>query len=168
MDFGLKFGGEDQKKKKRSSSQNLRLLHYVHLICLAVSEKKRLWLAVFGQKFASCASTKVYSRLRSSTGDLGGHGSKCHPPCISVARIFDCGGGEGGGQTKNHMQRSHQKFSKEEFLLDKDIVEWKIRSGGLVWHLTLSIPMSNNQGRYPISVSNAAIGWSEQLFYKIE
>ena len=38
MDFALKFGGEDQKKKKRSSSQNLRLLdYYVHLICLAVS-----------------------------------------------------------------------------------------------------------------------------------
>ena len=36
MDFALKFGGEDQKNKKRSSSQNLRLLDYVHLICLAV------------------------------------------------------------------------------------------------------------------------------------
>ena len=38
MDFALKFGGEDQKnQKKRSSSQNLRLLDYVHVICLAVS-----------------------------------------------------------------------------------------------------------------------------------
>ena len=36
------------------------------------------------------------------------------------------------------MQLSHQKFSKEEFLWDKDIVEWKIRSRGLVWHLTES------------------------------
>ena len=32
--------------------------------------KKRLWLPVFGQKFASCASTKVYSRLRSSSSNL--------------------------------------------------------------------------------------------------
>ena len=37
MDFALKFGGEHYKNKKRSSSQNLRLLDYVHLICLAVS-----------------------------------------------------------------------------------------------------------------------------------
>ena len=37
MDFALKFGGEDQKNFKKSSSQNLRLLDYVHLICLAVS-----------------------------------------------------------------------------------------------------------------------------------
>ena len=37
MDFALNFGGEDQKNKKRPSSQNLRLFDYVHLICLAVS-----------------------------------------------------------------------------------------------------------------------------------
>ena len=37
MDFALKFGGEDQKNKKRSSSQNLRLLDHVRSICLAVS-----------------------------------------------------------------------------------------------------------------------------------
>ena len=37
MDFAVKFGGEDQKNKKRSSSQNLKLLDYVHSICLAVS-----------------------------------------------------------------------------------------------------------------------------------
>ena len=39
MDFALKFGGEDQKKKKkekRSSLQNLRLLDFVRSICLAV------------------------------------------------------------------------------------------------------------------------------------
>ena len=46
--------------------------------------------------------------------------------------------GLGVGQTKNLMQWSHQKFSKEEFLWVKDIVEWKIRSRGLVWHLTES------------------------------
>ena len=37
MDLALKFGGEDQKNKKRSSSLNLSLLDYVHVICLAVS-----------------------------------------------------------------------------------------------------------------------------------
>ena len=38
MDFALKFGGENQKnEKKRSSSQNLRLLDHVYSICLAVS-----------------------------------------------------------------------------------------------------------------------------------
>ena len=36
MNFFLKFGSEDQKNKKRSSSQNLRLLDHVHFICLAV------------------------------------------------------------------------------------------------------------------------------------
>ena len=40
MDFALKFGSEDQKNKKRSSSQNLRLLDHVHSICLAVSLEK--------------------------------------------------------------------------------------------------------------------------------
>ena len=43
VDFALKFGGEDQKNNKRSSSQNLRLLDYAHLICPAVSYKNRLW-----------------------------------------------------------------------------------------------------------------------------
>ena len=37
MDFAFKFGGEDQKNKKRSSSQNLRLHDHVHSICLVVS-----------------------------------------------------------------------------------------------------------------------------------
>ena len=36
MDFALKVVGKDQKKQKRSSSQNLRLLDDVHSICLAV------------------------------------------------------------------------------------------------------------------------------------
>ena len=37
LDFALKFGGENQKNKKRSSSINLTLLDHVHAICLAVS-----------------------------------------------------------------------------------------------------------------------------------
>ena len=106
--------------------------------------KKCLWLPVLEQKFAGCAITKVYSRLRSSSSDLGGHRSKCHPPCIGVARIFDWG----GEQTKNHLQWSHQKF-----LWDKDIVEWKIRSPGLVWHLTKSFLKGD--------------GWNQKLQMKI-
>ena len=37
LDFALKFGSEGQKNKKRSSSQNRRLLDHVCSICLAVS-----------------------------------------------------------------------------------------------------------------------------------
>ena len=37
----------------------------------------------------------------------------------------------GGGQTTNPMKWRHQKFSKENFLWDKDIVDWKIRNRGL-------------------------------------
>ena len=46
MDFALKFGGEDQKNKKGSSSQNLTLHDHVHSIsdlsCCFI-EKNRLW-----------------------------------------------------------------------------------------------------------------------------
>ena len=125
-----------KKIKKRSSSQNLRRLDYVHLICLAVSyRKKRLLVPVFGQKFANCATTKVYSHLRSSTSDLQGHCLKCHPLCIGVARIFDWG--EGGANQKSHAMKSSEIFERGIFV-DKDIVEWNIRSRGLVWHLTES------------------------------
>ena len=72
--------------------------------------KKHLWLPVFGQKFASCAATKVYSRLQSSSSDLGGHGSKCHPPCIGVAKIFDCGGNQ-----KLHAIKSSEIFERGIF-----------------------------------------------------
>ena len=46
------------------------------------------------------------------------------PRYISVARIFDWGGGQ-------------ISFSeKKDFLRDKDTVEWSIRSQGLGWHGT--------------------------------
>ena len=99
---------------------------------LLFRRKKRLWWPVFGQKFASSATTKVYSRLGSTSSDLGGHGSKCHPPCIGVARIFDWG----RPKPKITCNKVIRNFWKRNFLLDKDIVEWKIRSRGLVWHLT--------------------------------
>ena len=52
MDFALKFGGEDQKNKKKVFFANLRLLDHVHSICFAVSEKKAFVVICFGQKFA--------------------------------------------------------------------------------------------------------------------
>ena len=45
--------------------------------------------------------------MRSSSSDLGGHGSKCHPPCIGVARIFDWGGK--AKITRNEVIRNFRK-----------------------------------------------------------
>ena len=95
----------------------------------------RLWLPVLGQNFASCAAKKVNSRLQSSSSDLGGHGSKCHPPCIGVARIFDWGG---GAKQKSHAMKSLEIFERGIFVGQTYRIEWKIRSRGLVWHLTES------------------------------
>ena len=72
----------------------------------------RLWLPVFGQKFASCASTKVYFRLGSTSNDLAGHGSKCHPPCIGVARIFDWG----SPNQKSHAIKSSEFYERRTFV----------------------------------------------------
>ena len=50
-------------------------------------------------------------------------------PLISVARIFDWG----GGQTTNHNAMTSSKiFKKGTFCGGKDIVEWKIWSRGLL------------------------------------
>ena len=73
--------------------------------------KKRLWLPVFGKEFASCATTKVYSRLRSPSSDLGVHGSKCHPLCIGVARIFDWEGNQ-----KSHAMKLSEIFERGIFV----------------------------------------------------
>ena len=105
------------KTKKIKKGLHRKILGYLITFTWSVllfHRKKRLWWPVFGQKFASCATTKVYSSLGSTSSNLGGHGSKCHLPCIGVARIFDWGG---GGQTKNHIQWSRQKFSKEELFV---------------------------------------------------
>ena len=47
---------------------------------LPPSRRPCLWLPVFGQKFASCATTKIYSRLRSSSSDLGDTARNAIPP----------------------------------------------------------------------------------------
>ena len=97
MDFALKFGGEDQKKKKRPSLQNLRLLD---LSCCFI-DKKRLWLPVFGQKFAVLlVLVQKFTLAREAQAVIWGVWPKKPPPCIGVARIFDWG----KGQTKNDMQ----------------------------------------------------------------
>ena len=121
--------------KTKKIKKRLHCKIYGYLITFTWSvllfhRKKRLWLPVFGHKFTSCATIKVYSRLGSSSSDLGGHGSKCHPPCIGVARIFDWG----GGKPKITCNEVIKNFRKRNFLWDKDIVQWKIRSRGLVWH----------------------------------
>ena len=74
MDFALKFGGEDQKNKKRSSSQSLRVLDHVHSIWLLFHRKKVFVVTCFGAKvcWSSCASTKVYSRSGCTSSDVGG------------------------------------------------------------------------------------------------
>ena len=51
--------------------------------------------------------------MQSSSSDLGGHGSKCHPPSIGVARIFDLG--EGANQ-KSHAMKSSEIFGRGIFV----------------------------------------------------
>ena len=43
--------------------------------------------------------------------------------------------GMGGGKPQIACNDVIRTFRKRNFLWDKDIVEWKIRSSGLVWHL---------------------------------
>ena len=40
---------------------------------------------------------------------MNGHGSKCHPPCRGVARIFDW---EGGANQKSHAMTSSEIFER--------------------------------------------------------
>ena len=134
MGFALKFGGEDQKNKKKGLHR--KILGYLITFTWSVllfHRKNLLWWPVLGQKFASCTTAKVYSRLGSTSSDLG-HGSKCYPPCKGVARIFNWG----GAKPKITCNDVIRNFQKRNFLWDKDIEEWKIRSCGLVWHLTES------------------------------
>ena len=45
-------------------------------------------------------------------------------------RIFGWGG------TKSHAMTPSNNFEMRNFLRDKVIVKWKIRSRGLIWHAT--------------------------------
>ena len=58
------------------------------------------------------------------------------PLCISVAKIFDWG----APNQKSHAMTSSKIFEKGTFCGTK-IVEWKIRSCGVVWHLTKNFLM---------------------------
>ena len=51
---------------------------------------------------------------------------------IGVARIFDW---RGGPNRKSHAITLSKFFEKRDFLWDKDIVKWRIRSRGLGWHV---------------------------------
>ena len=73
MDFALKFGREDQENKKRSLSQNLKLLNHVHSICVAVSQKKSGCGDLFWGKssLVLLCEHEVYSRSGGTSSDLG-------------------------------------------------------------------------------------------------
>ena len=51
---------------------------------------------------------------------------------ISEGRIFDWG----EANRKSHVMTSSIFFEKRNFLLNKDIVEWRIIIGGLGWHVS--------------------------------
>ena len=107
----------EMKTKKVKKGLHRKILGYLITFTWSVllfHRKKRWWWPVFGQKFASCATTKVYSRLGSTSSDLGGHSSKCHPPCIGVARIFDW-----GGEPKITCNEVIRNFRKRNFLKTK-------------------------------------------------
>ena len=58
---------------------------------------------------------------------------KTYTRYVSVARIFDWG--EGRPNHKSHFMTSSKFFEKRNFLRHKDIVEWRIKSRNLGWHL---------------------------------
>ena len=51
---------------------------------------------------------------------------------IGIARIFDL---RGGPNRKSHAMTLSKIFEKMVFLWDKDIVKWRNKSRGLVWHV---------------------------------
>ena len=67
-----------------------------------------------------------YTFLFLSAAKWSSSAKKCTLRPIGVTGIFDW-----REETTNHMQLRHQKFSTEELLWDKDIVDWKIRIHGL-------------------------------------
>ena len=52
---------------------------------------------------------------------------------VGVARIFDL---RGGPNCKSHAMRLSNFFKKGDFLRDKNIVKWRIRSRDLGWYVT--------------------------------
>ena len=62
----------------------------------------------------------------------------------------------GGAQTTNHTQWRRQKFSKSNFLLGKDIVEWKIWSSSL---MALCQDFGKGRGRKLIVEKCKSLTW---------
>ena len=61
--------------------------------------------------------------------------------CIGLARMFDWGERP---NCKSHAMTSSKIFEKKEFLWDKDIAKWRIRSRGLSWHGSWILPMGKD------------------------
>ena len=79
--FSLKFGGEDQKKKKNLHRKILGYLITFTRSVLLFHRKKAFVVICFWAKVCwfSCTSTKVYSRLGGTSSDLGGTAQKFLP-----------------------------------------------------------------------------------------
>ena len=55
---------------------------------------------------------------------------------VGLAGMFDWGGRP---NRKSHAMTTSNFFEKKDFLWDKDIIEWRIRSWGLGWYGTWSL-----------------------------
>ena len=134
MDFTLKFEGENQKRKKRSSSQNLRLLDHVHSICFVVSQKKAFMVPVFGQKFAgSLVLIHKFTLTWGAQAVIWGEDTARNAPpplCIGVAKIFNWG----GTNQKSHAITSSKFFERGTFCGTKiSRMEDNGRSEAMAW-----------------------------------
>ena len=83
MDFALKFGGEDQKNKKKGLHR--KILGYLITFTRSVflfHRKKAFVVTCFGAEvsWSSCASTKGYSCSGGTSSDLGGGTAQKAPP----------------------------------------------------------------------------------------
>ena len=77
--------------------------------------------------FASCASTKVYSRLGSTSSDLGGTRLEMPFPCIGVAMTFNWG----APNQKSHAMTSSEIFKRGTFCGTK--ISQNGRSEAVAW-----------------------------------
>ena len=114
MNFALRLG-EEQKNKKMSSSQNLRLQYLIRFTrSVMMFYRKAFVVTCFWAKvlWSPCATTAVYSRLGGTNSDLGGARPTMPPlPCIGVARIFDWG----SPNQKSHVMTSSEIFEEGTF-----------------------------------------------------
>ena len=93
MDFALKFGGEEQKNKKRSSSQNLSYLIMFTRSVLLFHRKKAFVATCFWAKvrWAITLAQKLFLAREGLAVIWGGTARIAPSPCIGSARIFEWG-----------------------------------------------------------------------------